>query len=503
MSVNGVALRPPVRSAVAYAPGQIQVAMRVGAGRLDVSSVHSKFADASVDRDFQFRALQRNVTVLRTTPGREEALAATVRSMPGVESATRVSVRFRATATALPVNDPYWAVTPVTISPSPGPSYTTYVGQWDMHFIRADFGWGYSSQGLSALGNGVKIAIIDTGADTTHPDLQGKIVGQSCFVSGAVNPTGTDVSDLDGHGTNVAGIAASDTNNNLGFAGVGYDASLLIYKVFPNPPAAGCSSTSNNAACSASSSDIATAITNAVSAGAKVINLSLGGGNCTNGQDPDPAEGSAVANAIASGVVVVAAAGNDGGTKLIAPACDTGVLAVGATGLNNLAPNYSPTSPAQYVASYSNWDSTNANWGIVAPGGDPTACESATTATCNVDYEHWIEHIYSSQVPPATPCTADRGGAHECRVLIAGTSQATPHVSGAVALILGAKPTLTPAAVKLLLCATSDQVTGTMIPANGTTKPAQAAGCGVLDVYRALSNALGQPDPGGSGSLGT
>ena len=69
--------------------------------------------------------------------------------------------------------------------------------------------WGFSTQSGSpaTLGAGVTIGIIDTGVDVTYPDLSAKIAGSKRFVTGAVNPTGSDVSDLDGHGTNVAGIA--------------------------------------------------------------------------------------------------------------------------------------------------------------------------------------------------------------------------------------------------------------------------------------------------------
>lgn len=482
---DNVYARPVQRSADAFVPGEIAVTTR-DAARLSTQSVATQFKDATIDRELHFGALGKTTTILHTTPGNEAALIASVRNTAGVESASRVSYRFRQAAP----NDPYYPMQYST-------SANSWLGQWDMHFIQVAAAIGVST------GTGVPVAIVDTGADVTHPDLAGKITSTKCFVTGATNPTGTDVSDLDGHGTNVAGIAAADTNNGFGFASVGDAASLMVYKVFPNPPSAGCSSSSTNPACGASSTDIASAVNDAVASGAKVINLSLGGGNCTNGVDTDSTEQNAIVNALAHNVVVVAASGNSGATSVIAPACITNVIAVGATGLNDTGTSISTPTGQQYVASYSNYDASNASWGIVAPGGDPLKCESAATNPCATDYLHWIEHIYSSQVPGWTCSTDVAGKPGDCRVLIAGTSQATPHVTGAVALLLSANPALTPVTAKTILCSTTDPVPGTMLPANGTTKPAIAAGCGALDVYRAVFKAKNGTDPGGTGGFGT
>lgn len=491
LRADGVLLRPVQHSADAFVPGQVAVTVR-DTGRIATQSLSSRFKDATIDRELHFDALQKSTIVLHTAPGREDALIAAARATSGVESASRVSYRFRQSTPAAD-NDPYF---PMQYSATA----QSYIGQWDMHFIRADYTWGL---GATAQGSGVQIAIVDTGADLSHPDLQPKVTLHKCFVSGANNPTGTDVSDLDGHGTNVSGIAAAATNNAFGFAGVGNKAGLMIYKVFPNPPAAGCSAGSNNAACGASSTDIASAVNDAAANGAKVINLSLGGGACTNGVDNDSTEQAAIANALAKGVIVVAASGNSGVTSVIAPACITNVIAVGATALNDAGSSATNNNPQQYVASYSNFDASNSNWGIVAPGGDPTSSDTCTK--CVPDSQHWIENIYSSQVS-GWSCPPDITGAtNDCRVLIAGTSQATPHVAGAAAVIVGIGngSYLTPVAVKSLLCSYADPVNGTMIPSNGTTKPPIAAGCGALDLYRAAAHALGQIDPGGTGNINT
>jgi len=227
-------------------------------------------------------------------------------------------------------------------------------------------------------------AVIDTGQDTGHPELNSKIVYQRCYITNSVGAQSTSnfTTDPDGHGTDVSGIAAAATNNSFGFTGAGGDVSLMAYRIFPTPDD-GCLSGSGGGQCGASTLDLASAIDDAVAHGANVISMSLGGGQCSNGQDNDPTEGAALANAIAANVVVVAAAGNSSGPPVEAPACVSGVLAVGATSLADGGANGSgkaggtPSAPIEYVTSYTDYGSPGeafgsaAAWGIVAPGGDP------------------------------------------------------------------------------------------------------------------------------------
>ncbi len=392
-------------------------------------------------------------------------------------------------------------------------------GQWDMHVIGLEHAFGYSQAGASytfnpaALGSAsVKIAIIDTGEDASHPELASKIVGQKCFVSNeaGTQTTGNFATDEDGHGTDVSGIAAAATNNSLGFAGAGGKAVIFAYRVFPTPDDTCVTDTGSDDTCSAGTADIASAIMDAVdNQHVNVISMSIGGGSCNNGTDDDPVEGAAVAHAIAQNVIVVAASGNDntGTPGLSAPGCDTNVIAVGATALADGQPTgTTQTGPftsttagtatasniVEYVASYSQFASPGANlhnaaaWGIVAPGGDPTG--SGVTSSDNDDL-HWIENIWTS-----TPldnnfsgtCTSDlnTSSVADCRTLIAGTSMSTPHVAGAAALILAVKPSYqSPAAMKQLLCSTADDIFDTH------------EGCGRLNVYRAMAVAMGDTSP--------
>jgi len=449
--------------------------------------------------------------------------------------------RIALTTTPYYTNDPYFqgftaaqnaiagnATAASTYETLPYAASASVPGQWDMHAIQLEHAYGYSQTGngsnvtnANALGSAaVNIAIIDTGEDANHPELASKIVRQRCFITneaGTAQSTGDYSLDEDGHGTDVSGIAAADSNNGLGFTGVGGKVNIFAYRVFPTPDDNCANADSTDDQCETDTADIASAITDAVNAGANVISMSLGGGGgvgnsgcLSNGDDSDTTEGNAVAYAISHNVIVVAASGNSGtsGEGVGAPACDPGVIAVGATSLDDGQTNGSGTSvggsaatPVEYVASYSQYGSPASNpgsssaWGIVAPGGDPSGDTDS-------DDLHWIENIWTTTPYESSAsdqnflgeCTDDypsstgTTGTVDCRTLIAGTSMATPHVAGAVALILSVSSAYsTPSLMKGLLCSTADN-----LAKNGST-PNQ--GCGRLNVYRAMATALGDSSP--------
>ena len=483
-------------------------------------------AGANPVRQFTFARTGKVIHILSVPVSSMNTIAATLRTQTGVLSVAPTGMQRYPVGVTTPYfpNDPYFNgftsaqnvtagnTAPATYHVGPYEENSAVPGQWDMHAIKLENAFGYSQSGNgstivnpNALGSSsVKIAIIDTGEDTSQPELTSKVVYQKCFITNTagVQSTSNFETDPDGHGTDVAGLAAEDTNNAFGFTGTGGNSVIYAYRVFPTPDDNCTNDNNTDPQCGSSTADIASAIDDAVKQGVNVISMSLGGDTCTNGQDSDPTEGAAVAEAIAANVVVVAASGNGGGSSVIAPACDSGVIAVGATSLADGTSNGSgvgggsAATPVEYVASYSQYGSPASNlrngaaWGIVAPGGDPSSVNDS-------DYLHWIENIWTSTPYQSSAsdtnyigeCTDDYPNSTgttppvDCRTLIAGTSMATPHVAGAAALIIAVnKAYQSPSQMKSLLCSTADDIGGNQ-------------GCGRLNVYTAMAKALGDPSP--------
>jgi len=168
-------------------------------------------------------------------------------------------------------------------------------------------------------GNGVTIAILDTGVQAGHEDLVGSVVPGADLVSGSVaSPKGTtDFAQVDphSHGTHVAGIAAANDDVETGGIGGAPLATVLPVRVL-------------NSCGTGSIANVAQGIRWAADAGAEVISMSLGGGNDCG---PDTAIAEAVEDARVLGAVVVAAAGNSGSSAVGVPALCDGVVGVGWT----------------------------------------------------------------------------------------------------------------------------------------------------------------------------
>ncbi|HTV74999.1 MAG TPA: S8 family serine peptidase [Candidatus Acidoferrales bacterium] len=398
--------------------------------------------------------------VMEIPPGQTyESLAAKLAQDPAVIGTERIQMRYTQSVTPLYPDDPHFNDT----------------DQWDMYRINAPYAWGYTL-GLSLI----NIAVIDTGADLTLPDLAGKVTYAEKVVDGVVTFGTGAVVDLDGHGTNVAGIADAATNNGFGFAGVGYNTSLQVYRIFPDPQPPEYASDPNYGS---NTADEAQAIYDAVARGANVINLSLGD-PAVDTDDGDAAgfsiiEHDAVEYAISQGVTVVAAAGNGDPDTGVAystvgyPGAYAGVISVGASTLDDDDTGVYASSLNESVASYSDYGPTLA---VVAPGGDP----SGDCASC-FDLLHWITNLGSTEVnDPAGQCP-DPG---DCTSSYAGTSQATPHVAGAAALMLAANPNLTPAQILQIIENTADDIGA-----------GEQEGHGRIDLYRALAAVEGDTAP--------
>ncbi len=207
--------------------------------------------------------------------------------------------------------------------------------QYGAHAVRA------SLAHTSATGKGVKVAVIDTGVDTTHPDLQGRIVGTANFVTG-----GKASFDRDRHGTAVAGIIAARADNDIGIFGVAPEAELIALKACWHG-----SGDSRQALCS--SWTIARAVDFALRQGIKVLNFSLAG-------PPDRLLQRLLTRALSQGIVVVAAtfqqqpnigfpasmdrviavvsSDHQGRARLTAPSADNTVLAAPGVDILTTAP---------------------------------------------------------------------------------------------------------------------------------------------------------------------
>jgi subtilisin family serine protease len=513
--------------AVAITPGRLAVTYSLSALTASHAALVSRERSLGTQliREVDHTHLGTATRLLAVPPQSMASVEASLRAQPGVRSVAVAGYHRFAQTIAKPyfTNDPYFAgfahpiadpnsgssaIPPATYEVGPYEEGPSVPGQWNMHAIGLEDAFAYSQENNGstvvngkALGSSnVKIAVIDIGEDATHPELRSKIVYQKCFISNAtgVQSSSNYTTDEDGHGTDVSGIAGAQTNNALGFAGSGGLASIYAYRVGPTPDDNCTNPQTTDSQCTIDTADVASAIEDAIAQNVDVINLSLGGSNsskvstgCTDGQDTDSVEGTAIADAIAANIVVVAAAGNDATEGVEAPGCDPGVIAAGATSLADGQPNGasststgSSSSPSEYVASYSDYGSPGASvqnpsaWGIVAPGGDPAS-------DSDPDDLHWITDIVTT-----TPLDANFAGTcadypsssndDDCQALFAGTSMATPTVAGAAALIIAVNPSYkSPTKMKQLLCSTADDI--------GDSKE----GCGRLNVYRAMATAVG------------
>ena len=241
------------------------------------------------------------------------------------------------------------------------------------------------------VGAGVKVGVIDSGIDGTHPDLQ--VPGGSALAGGLVCVPGTPANQLNNfgpsgpHGTHVAGIIAGRGAAPTGMRGIAPGVGLFAYKVFDDTPNSG------------SSFGIIKAIRQGIADGCDLLNMSLSFDQDENSGPPvvDVAIQEAIAEAHAAGVVVLAAAGNDGRKPVSYPAMDDLAIAVSAVGRKGTFPTKSSesgdvaapfgTDPMNFLAAFSNvgaaLDVAGAGVGVVStvPGGGH-APMSGTSMAC-------------------------------------------------------------------------------------------------------------------------
>jgi len=285
------------------------------------------------------------------------------------------------------------------------PNDTYYAAyQWNLPAIATERGWN-----LTRGNDDVVVAVIDTGVQSDHPDLKGRLAeGYN-----VIHP-GTPPEDDVGHGTHVAGIIAATVNNAEGVAGMTWYTKIMPIKALDS---SGTGSTYS----------VAEAVIWATDHGADVINLSLG----------NYAQAAFLHDAIkyarGRGVLVVAASGNDNTDQPGYPAAYPEVLAVAAT---------DPDTGRAYFSNYGDYID------LAAPG---------------------------TNIPSTYP-----GGRYAA---LSGTSMASPHVAGLIALIRAVNPGLSPDEITQLLRETATDM--------GAPGPDPEYGYGVIDVRRALERAAG------------
>ncbi|MBI4668772.1 MAG: S8 family peptidase [Elusimicrobia bacterium] len=189
---------------------------------------------------------------------------------------------------------------------------------WGIERVGAPLAW------EQAQGRGIKVCIIDSGVDVSHPDLAGNVMGGVSLVESTTTPT-ADIEDGLGHGTHVNGIIAA-MNNATGVVGAAPNASLYQSKVFGSSGYT-------------SISIVIAGVDYCASIGAQVINMSLGSSRKNDALEL------AIKKAHAAGIVIVAAAGNDYGRPVSYPAAYPEVIAVSASNINNALADFSSKGP--------------------------------------------------------------------------------------------------------------------------------------------------------------
>jgi serine protease len=372
--------RSPDSGKPTYAPNSVLVKFRKSASaaaRQKALSKHqARSAAAATSGDY--------ATVTGTAAAPE--LLKQLKAEPSVELASLDYIR-KAVATP---NDPF---------------YKSYQSSY-LSIIRVPQAWDISKSAGSQT-----VAVLDTGVDAGHPDLKGRTYSGYNFIH-----PGWSTNDDNGHGTMVSGIIAANTNNSTGVAGVAWNAKVLPVKVLDSSG-------------SGSDTTVVKGINWAASHGARVINMSL------SGPGDNAVLHDAVKNAVAKGIVVVAAAGNDSNDVFQYPAAYPEAIAVGASDSNGAVTSFS---------TYGSWvDIAAPGWGITS-----TLPRALTK-------------------PGFAPYTSGDG-----------TSFSAPMVAGVAALMRNRFPSYSPAQIAARLKSTARDA--------GPRGLDPYYGAGILDAYNAL-----------------
>ena len=318
------------------------------------------------------RPVDAVIAELRADPAVEYAEPSYVVTLPetDVEGGAAAVEDAGGTVAGVPVNDPQTG------------------GQYSLDRMRVRDAWAIES------GTTNVVAVLDTGVQSSHPDLAGRVLRGYDFVN-----DDTGAGDDNGHGTWVSGIIAANANDGYGIAGVSWSAKILPVKIMDREGRG-------------STADLYAGIRWAADHGATVINMSVGGFPYTQ------AVLDAVNYAWSKGIVLVGAAGNNNRREDYYPASYGNVVSVSAT---------------QREDEFSHWSSYGPKVDVSAPGSSvlTTNCYTCTYG----GHDSWGSHTY-----------------------ISGTSFATPNVAGVVALLQARYPTWSPSQIVSRLYSTVDDL---------------------------------------------
>jgi serine protease len=429
----------PAAEAAAPTTGRLVVKVHPGAGH------HQRVSASALARSAQarlagFSVPELRLVTLRPRAGtRLRALADRLRADPRV---ARVEVEHRAEMRLAP-NDPALTLP----EGAPGTAPGTPVEWWA---LRSNFpaAWDLST------GAGAVVAVIDTGAETAHPDLADRVLAAQSF-DAARSPATVDTV---GHGTHVASLACGAGNNGIGLAGAGLRCRMLIAKS------------------DFSDSSVAAAITWAVDRGADAIAMSFG---TDPGTQPSQAVRDAIDYAYDHGVVMAAAAADSAIAEQGYPAdllqpTGTGPDLGRGKGLTVTAADALDRRAA--FAGLGSQISLAAYGAYVPGGGGPPGIFGAFTAATNE-----LE-LGSPGVPPRPPCGCRTSLVGDPRyAYVQGTSMATPMVAATAALARHLNPDLSVADIVRLVKESARRPAGT-----GWT---EELGWGILDAGAALARA--------------
>jgi serine protease len=446
------ASRPQPSATPEFVPGEVLVTFKTDLSAQSLSSLSvNGIAMRSVRASSLERSLYRSDTV-RSQAG-TLALVAQLKSRKDVAWAEPNQI-MRATAT---------------------PDDTFFNKEWHLNAINVPQAWDLetgSNLGPNPNSSPVTVAVVDTGLLTGHPDIQGKFWPGYDFISDFTtandgngrdnNPD--DPGDVVGgqgsyHGSHVAGTIAAATNNGVGIAGVSWGAKILPVRVLGVDI--------NGGGGAGSTSDIIDGILWAAGvpvAGvpnnpnpAQIINLSLGGGGrCEVGSTLQRT----FDQVNAKGAIVVVAAGNENvETADTIPASCSGVITVGAT------------NKAGTRAPYSNY---GPRVDVMGPGGQGDA-SSSVNEVLSLDKQ-------------------DGPGGGFGYGYKQGTSMATPHVAGVLALLKSKDPNLNFSRALSILKRTARPLTATQCTGTGTAKVPSDCGAGLIDAFAALNALSTNPD---------